>query len=133
MMQRTVNPWKVFDLVLNDLERTQAPRPSVQLDLIETADSVLVIANLPGVKAEAVNVTLKENVLTLEATSESAQPEGAKVLHTERSNATPIKRSIRIPVRLSADEVQAKLEQGVLTVTLKKAVDVTPKRITVQG
>ncbi len=132
MMQRNVSPWKVFDLVLNDLERTQAPRPSVQLDVVETADSVLVIANLPGVKVENVVVTLKENILTLEATSESAQPEGAKVLHTER-NVSAVKRSIRIPVRLSADEVQAKLEHGVLTVTLKKAVDATPKRITVQG
>lgn len=132
MMQRNVSPWKVFDLVLNDLERTQAPRPSVQLDVVETADSVLVIANLPGVKVENVTVTLKENILTLEATSEIAQPEGAKVLHTERSTSAS-KRSIRIPVRLSADEVQAKLEHGVLTVTLKKAVDATPKRITVQG
>ena len=132
MMQRNVSPWKVFDLVLNDLERAQTPRPSVQLDVLETADSVLVIANLPGVKVENVNVTLKENILTLETISESTQPEDAKVLHTER-NVSAFKRSIRIPVRLSADEVQAKLEQGVLTVTLKKAVDATPKRITVQG
>ena len=132
MMQRSASPWKVFDLVLNDLERTPAPRSNLQLDVVETADSVLVIANLPGVKVENVNVTLKENILTLEASSESAQPEGAKALHTER-NTSAFKRSIRIPVRLSADEVQAKLEQGVLTVTLKKAVDATPKRITVQG
>ena len=133
MMQRNQSPWKVFDLVINDLERTQAQRSSVQLDVVETNDSVLVIANLPGVKAEAVNVTLKENILTLEVTSETVLPEGAKSLHTERSNATPIKRSIRIPVRLSADEVEAKLQHGVLTVTMKKAVDATPKRITVQG
>ena len=132
MIQRNVSPWKVFDLVLNDLERTQATRSNLQLDVVETADSVLVIANLPGVKVENVNVTLKENILTLEASSEQALPEGAKALHTERS-ATAFKRSIRIPVRLSADEVQAKLEQGVLTVTMKKAVDATPKRITVQG
>lgn len=132
MMQRNVSPWKVFDLVLNDLERTQAPRSNLQLDVIETADSVLVIANLPGVKTDNVTLTLKENILTLEATSESTLPEGAKALHTERTT-NAFKRSIRIPVRLSADEVQAKLEQGVLTVTLKKAVDATPKRITVQG
>lgn len=132
MMQRNVSPWKVFDLVLNDLERTQAPRSNLQLDVIETADSVLVIANLPGVKTDNVTLTLKENILTLEATSETSLPEGAKALHTER-NVDAFKRSIRIPVRLSADEVQAKLEQGVLTVTLKKAVDATPKRITVQG
>jgi len=132
MMQRNVSPWKIFDLVLNDLERTQAPRSNLQLDVVETADSVLVIANLPGVKSDNVTVTLKENILTLEATSETSLSEGAKALHTER-NVDAFKRSIRIPVRLSADEVQAKLEQGVLTVTLKKAVDATPKRITVQG
>lgn len=125
MMQRSASPWKVFDLVLNDIERTQAPRSNLQLDVVETNDSVLVIANLPGVKVENVNVTL-------EATSESALPEGANALHSER-NASAFKRSIRIPVRLSADEVQAKLEHGVLIVTLKKAVDATPKRITVQG
>jgi HSP20 family protein len=132
MMQRNVSPWKVFDLVLNDLERTQGSRSNLQLDVVETADSVLVIANLPGVKPENVTVTLKENILTLEASSETTLPEGAKVLHAER-NVSAFKRSIRIPVRLSADEVEAKLEQGALTVTLKKAVDATPKRITVQG
>jgi HSP20 family protein len=134
MIQRSVNPWKLMDAVFADLERA-APRAAFnsEVDVLETADSVLVHFNLPGVKPENVNLNLEKNVLSLEAKLDTTVPEGAKVLYRERSVAGEIKRSIRIPVRLNNDEVQANLEDGVLTVTLKKAAEATPKRIEING
>jgi HSP20 family protein len=133
MIQRTVNPWKLMDAVLTDLAQNTKSAFNTDIDVLETADSVLVIANLPGVKPEDVNLSLTQNVLTLEAKLETAKVEGAKVLHSERSVNAQIKRALRIPVRLSADDVQANLENGVLTVTLKKAAEATPKRIAVNA
>jgi HSP20 family protein len=134
MIQRVVNPWKLMDVVLSDLERTAAPRSAFNsdLDVLETSDSVMVKFNLPGVKPEEVNLNLERNILSLEAKVENTLPEGVKVLHRERS-AGQIKRSIRIPVRLSGDDVQANLENGVLTVTLKKAPESTAKRIEISA
>jgi HSP20 family protein len=134
MIQRNMNPWKLMDAVFADLERA-TPRTAFnsEVDVLETADSVLVKFNLPGVKPENVNLSLEKNVLSLEAKLETALPEGAKLLYRERNAAGQIKRSIRIPVRLNSDEVQANLEDGVLTVTLKKAAEATPKRIEINS
>jgi HSP20 family protein len=133
MIQRNANPWKLMDAVLADLDRgTRRSAFNSEVDVLETADSVMVVFNLPGVKPEDVNLNLERNVLSLDAKLQGQTFEGAKVLYRERS-AGEIKRSIRIPVRLNGDEVQANLEQGVLTVTLKKAADATPKRIEING
>jgi HSP20 family protein len=135
MIQRNVNPWKLVDAMLADFDRNTTTRNAFNsdVDVLETADSVLVHFNLPGVKPEDVNLNLEKNILSLEAKLETTLPEGAKVLYRERSVAPQIKRAIRIPVRLNSDEVQANLEHGVLTVTLKKAAESTPKRIAING
>jgi HSP20 family protein len=133
MMQRSMSPWKLMDAVLSDLDRVTRTAFNTDIDVLETNDSVLVIANLPGVKPEDVNLSLTQNVLTLEARFDAPQFEGARVLHSERNANAQIKRSIHIPVRLSPDDVQANLEHGVLTVTLKKTPDATPKRITINS
>ena len=134
MIQRDANPWKLMDAVFADLERaTPHSAFNSDVDVLETTDSVLVHFNLPGVKPEDVNLNLERNVLSLEATLETSIPEGAKVLYRERTSAGQIKRAVRIPVRLNSDKVQATLEHGVLTVTLKKAAEATPKRIAINA
>lgn len=123
-----------MDAVLSDLERSNTARSAFNsdVDVLETGNSVLVKFNLPGVKPEEVNLNLERNVLSLDAKVENILPEGVKVLHRERSTGQ-IKRSIRIPVRLSGDDVEANLENGVLTVTLKKAPESTAKRIEISA
>ncbi len=135
MMRVTTNPWKLMDAMLNDLNRvapTQASAFNSDVDVLETADSVLVNINLPGVKPENVELNLERNVLTLSAKLESATPEGAKVLWRERP-AGELKRAVRIPVRVTHDGISANLEHGVLTVRIPKSPEATAKRIEISA
>jgi HSP20 family protein len=132
---RPVNPWKLMDEVLSNLENTQTPRNTANtgVDVLEAADHLLVRVNLPGVKAENLDLNLEKNVLTLTAKPElEALPEGVKYLWRERVEGE-VKRQINLPERLSHDGIEAKLENGVLTVKLMKAPESTAKKITVSS
>jgi HSP20 family protein len=136
MNSRAVNPWKLMDEVLSSFENTQAPRNTANntgVDVLEAADHLLVRVNLPGVKAENLDLNLEKNVLTLIAKPElEALPEGMKYLWRERVEGE-VRRQINLPERLSHDGIEAKLEDGVLTVKLMKAPESTAKKITVAG
>jgi HSP20 family protein len=135
MNSRPVNPWKLMDEVLSNLENTSTPRKTATtgVDVLEAADHLLVRVNLPGVKAENLDLNLEKNVLTLTAKPElEALPEGVKYLWRERAQGE-VKRQINLPERLSHDGIEAKLEDGVLTVKLMKAPESTAKKITVAG
>jgi HSP20 family protein len=124
-----------MDEVLSNLENTSTPRKTATtgVDVLEAADHLLVRVNLPGVKAENLDLNLEKNVLTLSAKPElEALPEGVKYLWRERAQGE-VKRQINLPERLSHDGIEAKLEDGVLTVKLMKAPESTAKKITVSS
>jgi HSP20 family protein len=130
---RAVNPWKLMDEVLSSFENTQTPRNTANtgVDVLEAADHLLVRVNLPGVKAENLDLNLEKNVLTLIAKPQlEALPEGVKYIWRERVEGE-VKRQINLPERLSHEGIEAKLEDGVLTVKLMKAPESTAKKITV--
>ncbi len=132
---RAVNPWKLMDEVLLSFENT-APRNTANttgVDVLEAADHLLVRVNLPGVKPENLDLNLEKNVLTLTAKTEvETLPEGVKYLWRERVEGE-IKRQVNLPERLSHEGIEAKLEDGVLTVKLMKAPESTAKKIIVAG
>ncbi len=134
MNSRAVNPWKLMDEVLSNLENTQTPRKTANttgVDVLEAADHLLVRVNLPGVKPENLDLNLEKSILTLSAKMETeALPEGVKYLWRERAQGE-VKRQINLPERLSHEGIEAKLEDGVLTVKLMKSAESTPKKITV--
>ncbi len=131
MMRINTNPWKLMDAVLADFERTGKTRNS-DTDVFETADAVLVKVNLPGVSPENVELQLERNVLTLSAKLEEITPEGTKVLWRERGSGEQ-KRVVQIPVRILYDNIQANLENGVLTVKIPKAPESQAKRIAINS
>ena len=133
MNSRAVNPFKLMDEMLSNLETTQAPRKASGVDVLEAADHLLVRVNLPGVKTENLDLNLEKNVLTLTAKPEvQALPEGVKYLWRERVEGE-IKRQVNLPEHLSHEGIEAKLENGVLTVKLMKAPESTAKKITVSS
>jgi HSP20 family protein len=133
---RAVNPWKLMDEVLSSFENTQTPRNTANttgVDVLEAADHLLVRVNLPGVKAENLDLNLEKNVLILTAKPQlEALPEGVKYIWRERVEGE-VRRQINLPERLSHEGIEAKLEDGVLIVKLMKAPESTAKKITVAG
>ena len=107
-----------------------AGRPSMPaIDIIELPEEVVVLIDLPGVLAEAVELSLTGNMLTVKATrtGHSFLEAGNPRLHlTERANVR-FERAIPLPVAVNVDAIRAETRDGLLTVSLLKAL-ATPSR-----
>lgn len=100
------------------------------LDLRETDEAFVVRAELPGFVKEGVEIGLEDGVLTIIATKPAEERvEGETWLVNERT-AGAFRRSLRLPNRISG-EAQAAMANGVLTVTVLKAEDAKPRKITI--
>lgn len=92
--------------------------PSV--DVRAAGDRVEVIADLPGVKPENVEVTVDNGILTIEARREEEQEtEQEGYLWRERQAAT-LRRQLRLPEAVKPQDVRAKLSNGILTISIPK-------------
>jgi HSP20 family protein len=104
-----------------------APR----FDVKETSDAYVVKADLPGLADKDVDITVTGNVLTISGQREAEhRQEGDRFFTTERSYGR-FSRSLSLPDGANADNVQADLKDGVLTVQIPKRPEVQPKRISV--
>lgn len=103
----------------------------VPVDVLDTGDDFLIRADMPGVKAEKLKITLSGNTLTLRGEVEAAvELEDATYLHRER-RVSGYTRSIALPAAIEANEAQAVFRDGVLSLTLPKIEKVRTKTIKV--
>ncbi len=110
-----------------------AEKRGIAVDVHETAGAYRIVAPLPGVAADGVNISLHEDVLTISAElPQFAAPEDARVLLLERSFGK-VSRSLRLPQAVAADQIEAVLENGVLVLTLPKTPEAQPRVIPVRA
>lgn len=104
----------------------------VSLDVAENEDGYIVKASLPGVKADDVELTLEDNVLTVKGETKSDETIDEAQYHVRERRFGSFSRSIRFPVLVKSEGVQANFEDGVLTLNVPKAEEVKPKRIEIK-
>lgn len=112
--------------VLNRNERIYAPR----VDIIEGEDQVVLYADMPGVSAETVHVTLEKSVLTIEAETEHAAPDGFELVHRE-FRPGGYRRAFTLSDDVDRDNITAQVSNGVLKLTLPKVSMVKTRRIAI--
>jgi HSP20 family protein len=104
------------------------------VDVREDADHLYVEAELPGFKKDEIDVTLENQTLTISAERKSETKEGGEKkgdwLLRERRYSRFL-RSFTLPPTVDDQKVDAKLNDGVLTITLNKREETKPRRITV--
>ncbi len=104
------------------------------VDVREDADHIYVEAELPGFKKDEVDINIENQTLTISAEhKESNEPSGdeqSQWLLRERRYSR-FQRSFTLPPTVDAQTVQAKLNDGVLLVTLNKREETKPRRIPV--
>jgi HSP20 family protein len=103
------------------------------VDLYQTADEVVVKANLPGLKAEDVQISVTSDVLTLRGEFKQESEQKEATYHILERRAGSFERSVMLPVDVETDKSRADFKDGVLTITLPKAEAVKPKTITVKA
>ncbi len=106
------------------------------IDVAETDDAIEVTTDLPGIKAEDIDIEIRNDYLTISGqTSEKKETEegdGRKYHRIERRTGS-FSRSVRLPCDVQQDNVDAELKDGVLTVKMPKAEEAKSKKIAVKG
>jgi HSP20 family molecular chaperone IbpA len=102
----------------------------MKVDILENENEYLVIADVPGVAANAISVELKEEHLAISGNVQEGflGDDVQRSLHVES-----YARSFELPEFIDRDKVTADLKQGVLTVHLPKTEAVKPRQIQVQA
>jgi HSP20 family protein len=104
----------------------EQPQPnSLNMNVREQEDVYILSALVPGLQAEDLNIQVLENVVSIEG---EYQAEEAEFLLNELPNGS-FRRSLRLPTEIDPDKVEAKIVDGVLTLTLPKAESARPKKI----
>ena len=99
------------------------------VDIIETDKEFRLKVDLPGVKKEDINISVKEGVLTITAErKEESVDENSKYTRTERHYGS-FTRSFSLGETIDPDKIMANLSDGVLEVSLPRKEEAAPKSI----
>jgi HSP20 family protein len=102
------------------------------INLTEGKDNYYVRAELPGVKGDELDIQVTANNLAISGERKiAAEEEGARY-HRKEREAGAFSRMIGLPGEVDTDKVEAKLENGILTIVISKAEIAKPKQITVK-
>ena len=110
-------------------ERLRGDRWQPDVDVIETEQGVVVRAEIAGIRADDLRVTLDGQVLRISGVRRASEPVGVVRLHQMEIASGPFERRVRVPVGFDRDRVSAHLADGFLTVTLPRR---SPTRRTVK-
>jgi HSP20 family protein len=103
------------------------------VNLWEDDDFVYAEAELPGLKLPDLEITVTaDNQLTLKGKREPAAPEKVE-WHRQECGFGSFERTIELPVSVDAGKVEARLENGVLTIKMAKSPAAKPKKIPVKA
>ena len=111
-----------------------ASRPSVPaIDVIELAEEVIVLIDLPGVVAEAVELSITGNMLTVKGTraGHGLPEEACPRVHVSERVSLRFERAIPLPAAVNADAIRAETRDGLLKVSLLKSVAAPSRSIPV--
>ena len=103
-----------------------------RLTVNDAGNELVLRAEVPGLAHADIQLTIDGDVLTLSAERKVTPPEGYKVHRQERATLRFAK-SFSLPVEIDAEKADAKLVDGVLTVTLPKAPKAQPRQIAVRA
>ena len=145
--QQPWSPFEGIESLRNEMDRlfesfAGSPPPSgirqsewmPRVDLLEHDNEFVLVADLPGMQQDDMNVSVQDNVLTLEGKRTFAHVENGqgKYHYSERTAGTFCRRFM-LSTAVNADKITATYKNGVLEVHLPKAVEAQPKRIAVQA
>lgn len=100
-----------------------------EVNIFETKDGYVVEAEMPGVTKEGLEVTLEGNELTITGHRYAEKLSGEAILRERR--LADYRRAFELDPAIDTAKVSAKIEQGIVTVTLPKSEKVKPRKITV--
>jgi HSP20 family protein len=113
---------------LRPLEAEWAPA----VDVSETAEEVMVKAEVPGMEAKDIDISLSGDILTIKGEKKSEREETKENYHLVERSYGSFSRSLKLPTAVDVDKIEASYQNGVLTISCPKKEEVKPKSIEVK-
>jgi HSP20 family molecular chaperone IbpA len=104
-------------------------RPPV--DVFEDADGITLLADMPGVDKERLNLEVDKDSLSIEGDARIEMPEGMEALYAD-VRSTRYARSFALSSELDTNEIEASIKDGVLRVRIPKRAEVRPRKVEVR-
>jgi HSP20 family protein len=138
----TLDLWDAFDDLRSEFERSLGALdfsnvtglldwpagPAV--DVVESDDEVLILADLPGVSKKELELSVQGNLLTVKGEKKHEEPTSSRKVVKTETWVGKFSRTIGLPNTVNPDKVEAQLKDGVLRVRIAKREE--SKRKTVQ-
>ena len=116
-----------------ETERTRSRKVFLpKVDIYETKDSIVLIADMPGVDENHVDMTLEKNILTINGQLEPQGFPGYGAAYAEY-DVGDYQRAFTISDEVDRDRIDARVKNGVLRVTLHKAEQVKARKIAIKA
>lgn len=121
---------QAFDNFL--LRRGEIGGEWLAMDMYQTDDEVIVKAVLPGMKAEDINISVSDGMLTIQGEIKEEKVEEKARYHLRERRIGSFSRSIPLPTAVVTEKAEAKYENGILTLVLPKTEETKSKIISVK-
>jgi HSP20 family protein len=102
------------------------------LDVAETKDEIVVKAEVPGMDAKDIDISLSDGLLTIKGEKKQEREEKEENYHLVERSYGAFTRSIRLPKEVQSDKISASYKNGVLKVTLPKSEEAKKKEIKIK-
>jgi len=122
---RSISP--EFDVFSND--REWAP----EVDITETAETIEVKTELPGMKRDDIELDIANGVLSIRGEKKEETDEKNKTWHRREVRYGSFSRSFTLPTDVKAEEASASYENGVLKIVLPKEAKALHRKIKIKG
>jgi len=105
------------------------------MDVAETDQSFEVKMDLPGVRAEDVEIQIDNNTLTIKGqrSEETEEKDEEKQYHSIERYSGSFSRSVVLPSSINEDETSAEFKDGVLNIVIPKMEDAKPRKISIKS
>lgn len=124
------DPFREFDRLADELDRTVARPSAMPMDAYRRGNHVVVQLDLPGVRAEDVDVTVERNVVTVKAVRHPDVAEDDERIVGERRHGELV-RQLMLGDMLDPHRLEADVTDGVLTLHIPVAETATPRKVEV--
>lgn len=106
---------------------------SAALNVYEDGDNLVIEALMPGIRPDNVDITVEGGTLTIRGTTEQDDERTDRNYLIREHRRMSFVRSMRLPDTVDAERIQASFENGVLRLTVPRAEQAKPRRISVNG
>ncbi|PIE69210.1 MAG: heat-shock protein Hsp20 [Deltaproteobacteria bacterium] len=137
------NPWLEFERLRRGLDELSRGLPGGQgvsratiypaLNLYEQDEELILTAELPGFKADDLDIAYEGDSLTLQGKRDPYEHAEQVSFHRRELEWGSFSRTLSLPVKVDPDRISAALKDGVLTIRLAKAAEARPRQINIMS